>query len=98
MYMSMRRYNVDPAKADKLFETVEREFGPVIEKMPGFVNYSVFDSGEGVVGSISIFVDKAAVDASNAKAAEWVGQEQLGRVQSDASGGHRGRDPIEALG
>jgi len=72
MYMSMRRYNVDPAKADKLFETVEREFGPVIEKMPGFVNYYVFDSGEGVVGSISIFVDKAAVDASNAKAAEWV--------------------------
>ena len=74
MYMSMRRYNVNPAKAEQLFETVDRGFGPIVSAMPGFVNYYVFDSGDGAVGSISIFEDKASLDACNAKSALWVKQ------------------------
>ena len=72
MYMSLRRYKVDPAKADALFETVESQFTPVISAMPGYVSYYIFDSGDGVVGSLSVFQDRASVDASNVKAAEWV--------------------------
>lgn len=70
--MSFRRYKVDPAKASEISEIAKNEFGPIISAMPGFVSYFIFDSGDGVVGSISVFEDKASVDASNAKAAQWV--------------------------
>jgi quinol monooxygenase YgiN len=72
MYVSVRRYKLDPAKADELFQKVDSEFAPILKEMPGFMSYSTFDSGDGNVGSISVFSDKASVDASNAKAAEWV--------------------------
>ena len=40
--------------------------------MPGFVTYFWTDAGGGVMVSTSVFQDKAGVDESNRKAAEWV--------------------------
>ena len=71
MYATTRRYEgvTDPAEAGR---RVNESWVPLISKMPGFVTYFWTDAGGGVMVSTSVFQDKAGVDESNRKAAEWV--------------------------
>ena len=71
MYATVRRYEgvTDPGEAGR---RVNEGWVPLISKMPGFVTYFWTDAGGGVMVSTSVFQDKAGVDESNRKAAEWV--------------------------
>jgi hypothetical protein len=46
--------------------------GSIIGALPGCVAYYVIDAGGGSLATVSVFEDQAGVDASTAKAGEWV--------------------------
>ncbi len=73
MYVSVRRYEMDPAAVDELMRRVEEGFAPIISKAPGFIAYYASDAGGGgVVASISIFTDQAGAEESTRLAADYV--------------------------
>ncbi len=74
MYGAIRTYRV--TDVGELTTAVRDEFIPLVRDIPGFVAYYVVDSGGGTVSSITICEDKAGVDASTARAKDWV-QERL---------------------
>ena len=72
MHISVRKYQMDPARVDELMRKVNTEFVPLVSDSPGFVAYYAIDAGEGVVASISVFETQAEAEESNRKAAGWV--------------------------
>jgi hypothetical protein len=73
MYTSVRRYEGCP-NAKELAQKVSEGFLPIVSQVPGFISYLVVDSGGGVVSSISTFLNQAAAEESNKRAADWVRQ------------------------
>ena len=72
MFASVRRYTVGAGSIDSLMRRVDEELAPAIDQEPSFVGYFALDTGDGTVETISIFHDKAAADASDELAAEYV--------------------------
>jgi hypothetical protein len=72
MYVSIRRYQMDPESVDELMRRVEEGFLPIVSKAPGFIAYYAVDAGDGVVASINIFEDQAGAEESDKRAASWV--------------------------
>ncbi|WP_030390918.1 hypothetical protein [Streptomyces sp. NRRL S-241] len=71
MYAAVRRYEgvTDPAEAGRL---VDEGFVPIMRPVPGFVAYYWVDAGGGVMVSTSVFRDRAGIDESIARAAQFV--------------------------
>lgn len=74
MYISVRRYKMEPGSVDELMRRVNEGFVPIISKGPGFKAYYALNAGAGVVASISIFETQAGAEESNKMAADWVKQ------------------------
>ena len=71
MYVSVRRYTMDPKSVNEVMRRIREEFVPIISKAPGFLNYHVLDAGNGVLASISMFENEAGAEESNRLAANW---------------------------
>ncbi|MFI8345444.1 hypothetical protein ACIF8W_36070 [Streptomyces sp. NPDC085639] len=71
MHAAVRRYEgvTDPAEAGRL---VDEGFVPIMRQVPGFVAYYWVDAGGGVMVSTSVFEDRAGIDESIARAAQFV--------------------------
>ncbi|MFD9166408.1 hypothetical protein ACFVZ8_31095 [Streptomyces sp. NPDC059558] len=71
MYAAVRRYEgvTDPAEAGRL---VDEGFVPIMRQVPGFVAYYWVDAGGAVMVSTSVFRDRAGIDESIARAAQFV--------------------------
>jgi len=72
MYVSVRRYETDPAVVDEVMRRAEESFVPIISKTPGFIAYYALDAGDGVVATISMFTDQAGAEESTRLAADYV--------------------------
>jgi hypothetical protein len=72
-YAAVRRYEgvIEPAEAGR---RVAEGFVPIIEGIPGFVDYHWIDAGGGVMVSISVFDDQAGAEESTRRAASWVAE------------------------
>jgi len=89
MYASVRHYRMGAGAIDSLMHRVDEEFAPAISQEPGFVAYLALDTGDATLETVSVFHDKAAADASNALASDYV-REKLGEFQltrTELSGG-----------
>ena len=89
MYASVRHYRMGAGAIDSLMHRVEEEFAPAISQEPGFVAYFALDTGDTKVETVSIFHDKAAADASNELASDYV-RDNLGEFEltrTEVSGG-----------
>jgi hypothetical protein len=89
MYASVRHYSMGAGLIDALMHRVDDEFAPAISQEPGFVAYFALATGEATVETVSIFRDKAAADASNELASDYV-RENLGEFEltrTEISGG-----------
>lgn len=73
MYMTIRRLKVQPGAINEAVRLVETEMLPIISRMPGFIAYEMVQVGEDVGVTISIFETQEQAEASNRRAAEWVG-------------------------
>jgi hypothetical protein len=68
----VRTYRTDTANVDELVRIVEQDFAPQVAEEPGFVSYFVLDKGDGIIASVTICDDEAAVERSNRLATEWL--------------------------
>ena len=74
-YLTVRRYDgvTDSKEAAR---RVEKEFIPLLSKLPGFISYYWVDEGDNVMVSVSVFESREAEEESNRAAADYVKQHQ----------------------
>ena len=76
MYVTVRRYE-GVTDQSEVIKQVNEGFLPIISEMPGFVDYSFVDAGEGVLLSIGVFEHKAGAEESSWRAGEYIGEHGL---------------------
>ena len=75
-YLAIRQYQLAPGRTmEELTGLVESGFIPILQQVPGFREYLLVESDEGLQ-SISVFTDQAGAEESTRRAADWV-QENL---------------------
>jgi hypothetical protein len=73
-YLAIRQYELAPGRTmEELHAAVESGFMPIVKGVPGFREYFLVETDEGVI-SISVFDDQAGAEESTARAADWVQQ------------------------
>jgi hypothetical protein len=77
-YVTIRQYQFAPGHtmAD-LAPLIENGFMPIMAQVPGFLDYSLVETSDGVV-SISVFADQAGAEESTRRAADFVRQNLTG--------------------
>jgi hypothetical protein len=77
-YLAIRQYQLAPDHTiAELAAAVESGFVPILEQVPGYLEYFLVETGEGVL-SISTFKDQAGAEESTRRAADWVEQNLAG--------------------
>ena len=77
-YLVIRQYQLAPGRTmEELSAAVESGFVPILKQVPGFREYFLVESNEGVV-SISVFADQAGAEESTRRAADWIQQNLTG--------------------
>jgi hypothetical protein len=71
MYLVIRKFNHVSSVAEAA-RRAESGIGQVLKQSPGFQGYYVFDAGDGVAGSVSLFDTKGDAVAANEKALAWI--------------------------
>ncbi len=74
MYVAIRRYKINLQAVDEVTEQVRSGFLPLLSRLPGFVEYSWVNAGNGVMVSVGVFQDQAAAEESTGQAADYVRQ------------------------
>ena len=72
MFISVRRYKVNPADVPEITKRAQEGFVSIMKGSPGFVAYYGVDHGGGDVATVSIFESQAQAEESNRRAAGWV--------------------------
>jgi len=80
MFAAISTYGV--TDVDEFSELVKDGFLPIVESVPGFVACYVVAAGDGMASSITICEEKAGVDESTSRAAEWVEEHALDFIES----------------
>jgi hypothetical protein len=81
MYATVRRYEgIEPSNTDELTKKVGESLAPRLSKLPGFSDYFLIDTGNGVMSSIGLFDTPTHAEDSTRVAEEWVREEKLERI------------------
>ena len=81
MFATVRRYQgIDASHKDELTKKVGETLVPRLSKLPGFSNYFLIDTGNGVMSSIGLFETSAQANESTRIVTEWVRDEKLERI------------------
>ena len=81
MFATVRRYEgIDVSQKDELTKKIGESLAPRLSKLPGFNNYFLIDTGNGVMSSIGLFDNSTQADESTRVASEWVRDEKLETV------------------
>ena len=77
-YLAIRQYQLAPGRTmEELHAVVESGFIPILQQVPGFREYFLVESGEGLQ-SLSVFTDQGGAEESTRRAADWVRQNLTG--------------------
>lgn len=71
MYVVIRKFNHISSVAEAA-RRAESGIGQLLKQSRGFQGYYVFDAGDGVGGSVTMFDTREAAIAANEKASAWV--------------------------
>ena len=71
MYMVIRKFNQIRSVRDAA-RRAESGIGQLLKQSPGFRGYYVFDGGNGVAGSVTLFDTRDSATAANEKALAWI--------------------------
>jgi hypothetical protein len=78
MYATHRHYEgIDQNRIEELSRKVNDGLIPRLSKLPGFEGYFLFEAGDGVVKSTSLFDTASHAEDSTRVAAEWTQEEKL---------------------
>ena len=81
MFATVRRYEgIDASHKDELTKKIGESLAPRLSKLPGFTNYFLIDTGNGVMSSIGLFDTSTQANESTRVASEWVRDEKLERL------------------
>ena len=81
MHATVRRYEgIDVSQKDELTKKIGESLAPRLSKLPGFNNYFLIDTGNGVMSSVGLFDNSTQADESTRVASDWVRDEKLERV------------------
>ena len=85
MFATIRRYeSIDQAQVSELVKKADESLLPSLSELPGFGGYSLIDTGNGVVSSISYFDTSEHADESTRLASNWVREQKLDKVLPNA--------------
>ena len=70
-YVVIRKFNRMRSVAEAA-RRAESGLGQLLKRSPGFQGYYVFDAGDGVGGSVTLFESKEAAVAANEQALAWI--------------------------
>jgi hypothetical protein len=76
MYLVIRKFS-RMRTVREAAHRAETGIGQLMKQSPGFRGYYIFDAGEGVAGSVTLFDTQEAASAANEKALAWI-QASLG--------------------
>lgn len=104
MHATIRRYDgVNENRAAELTRKVNETLVPKLEKLPGFAGYWLFDAGNGVFSSLSLFETPEQGMDSTRVVATWIRDEKLDtmipnepKVTSGLIVAHSDRIPVAA--
>ena len=71
MYVVIRKFH-QMRSVREAARRAETGIGELLRQSPGFDSYYVFDAGNGVGGSVSLFQDRDSASVANEKAIAWV--------------------------
>jgi hypothetical protein len=81
MFATMRRYEgIDASHKEELTKKIGETLIPRLSKLPGFGDYFLLDTGDGVMSSITVFDTSTQASDSTRVASEWVRDEKLERI------------------
>ncbi len=78
MFATIRRYE-GVGSIDVIALAAKEQFFPLFERLPGFVSYTLVDTGDNSVMSVTIFKTQSQAEAANIAVRELV-QQILSRV------------------
>lgn len=74
MYIAIRRMKVKSGLIDEAIHRIENGFVPLIQNIPGFIEYTLMHVADEEGITISVFETQEQTEESNRRAAEWVSQ------------------------
>jgi hypothetical protein len=78
MHATIRRYeSIDQSRTSELVKKADESLLPTLSELPGFNGYSLIDTGNGVMTSVSFFDTQAQADESTRVAAGWLREQKL---------------------
>jgi hypothetical protein len=78
MFATIRRYEaIDQARTNELVKKADETLLPSLTELPGFSGYSLIETGNGVMSSISFFDTSAHADESSRLVSNWVREQKL---------------------
>jgi hypothetical protein len=78
MFATVRHYeNIDQSRKAEVTKKVNETLMPRFSKLPGFSDYYLIESGNGVLTSFGLFETSAQADESARVVANWVREEKL---------------------
>jgi hypothetical protein len=81
MHATVRRYEgVDVSRTGELKTKVNETLIPRLSKVPGFKSYYLFEAGNGVMSSFSLFDNASHADEATQLVTGWVRDEKLESV------------------
>ena len=72
MYTVIRKYDIVPGSVEAFIQQVQKSLVPIINRVPGFREYSLVEVGDNEVIAISIFDSLADAKVSAQQTAGWV--------------------------
>jgi excisionase family DNA binding protein len=69
---AIRRYRVDAASSPEVIEQIIEEFVPLMRGSPGLLEYYLLDAQDGAFATVTICEDRAALEAANTMAYDWM--------------------------
>jgi hypothetical protein len=82
VYLVIRKFNHVSSVAEAA-RRAESGIGQLLKQSPGFLGYYVFDAGDGVGGSVTVFDTKDHAIAANEKALIWVRESLMDVVSGE---------------
>jgi quinol monooxygenase YgiN len=73
MFMSIRRYRVDPGQRDEVVTMVDEGWADQLRSEPGFLSYHLVATAENELVSMTACLDEEALEKVIQKSGEWVG-------------------------
>jgi len=78
MFATVRHYeNIDQSRKAEVTKKVNETLMPRFSKLPGFSEYYLIESGNGVLTSFGLFETSAQADESARLVANWMREEKL---------------------